>query len=172
MWKVDNMELHQQLVDYLKTKTENKLLMNPEQLEQETGITEKQQSKLRKENNFPIPWKNVGRNVFYSIFHVADFLLNGEVKQHEEFEEEKFAIKEKEPKEPKPKIIKQSGKAPVQDLSFLAKMKFLANHVQEQATELQNLADNLNVYHGSLELKLKLESQLSNDKEKHEVVKE
>lgn len=165
------MELHQQLVDYLKTKTENKLLMNPEQLEQETGITEKQQSKLRKENNFPIPWKNVGRNVFYSIFHVADFLLNGEVKQHEEIEENNVVEVKKEPK---PKMVqpKSNSKNPVQDLSFLAKMKFLANHVQEQATELQNLADNLNMYHGSLELKLKLEGQLSNDKEKHEVVKE
>ncbi|WP_175849436.1 hypothetical protein [Burkholderia cepacia] len=166
------MELHQQLVDYLKTKTENKLLMNPEQLEQETGITEKQQSKLRKENNFPIPWKNVGRNVFYSIFHVADFLLNGEVKQHEEIKEDNNVVEVK--KEPKPKMVqpKSNSKNPVQDLSFLAKMKFLANHVQEQATELQNLADNLNMYHGSLELKLKLEGQLSNDKEKHEVVKE
>ncbi len=163
-----HMELHAQLVDYLKTKTDGKFLMTPEQLEAEIGISEKQQSKLRKENNFPIPWKPVGRNVFYSIYHVADFLLSGEVKQ----EEAPVAEPVKE-KPIKPKVLQPvKSKTPVQDLSFLAKMKFLAAHVQEQATELQSLADNLNRYHDSLELKMKFEGSLPVSDKAHKIVKE
>ena len=68
----------QQLIDYLREKTKGKLLMSPEQLSEEIGIPTKQQSKLRKEGRFPIPFKNIGRLVYYSIYDVADFLLNGE----------------------------------------------------------------------------------------------
>lgn len=70
--------MDQQLIDYLKERTKGKLLMSPEQLAEEIGIPSKQQSKLRKEGRFPIPFKNIGRLVYYSIYDVADFLLNGE----------------------------------------------------------------------------------------------
>ncbi|HDR9189331.1 TPA: hypothetical protein QDB51_003418 [Burkholderia vietnamiensis] len=155
------MELHEQLVNYLKSKTDGKLLMTPEQLEIETGISEKQQSKLRQEKNFPIPWRNVGRNVFYSIYHVADFLLEGEIRQDNAPSDHVVDIDPSAGKQINPKLLQPNkNRAPVQDLSFLAKMKFLANHVQDQATELQALADNLNSYHASMELKTKLESLL------------
>ena len=68
----------QQLIDNLKEKTKGKLLMSPEQLSQVIPLTSKQQSKLRKENRFPIPFKNIGRLVYYSVYDVANFLLNGE----------------------------------------------------------------------------------------------
>ena len=61
----------QQLIDYLKERTKGKLLMSPEQLAEEIGIPAKQQSKLRKEGRFPIPFKNIGRLVYYSIYDVA-----------------------------------------------------------------------------------------------------
>ena len=69
--------VEQGLIDYLR-KTKGKLLMSPEQLSEEIGIPTKQQSKLRKEGRFPIPFKNIGRLVYYSIYDVAKFLLNGE----------------------------------------------------------------------------------------------
>ena len=66
--------IDQQLIDYLRLKTKGKLLMSPEQLSEEIGIPAKQQSKLRKEGRFPIPFKNIGRLVYYSIYDVANFL--------------------------------------------------------------------------------------------------
>ena len=68
-----------EIIDYLKIKSGGKLVMTPEQLEQEIGISTKQQSVLRTQKRFPIPHKKVGRSVLYSILHIADFLIVGEV---------------------------------------------------------------------------------------------
>ena len=67
--------VEEQLLNYLKEKTKGKLLMSPEQLAEEIGIPTKQQSKLRKEGRFPIPFKNIGRLVYYSIYDVANFVV-------------------------------------------------------------------------------------------------
>ncbi|MCA8457464.1 hypothetical protein LGN04_26515 [Burkholderia multivorans] len=72
------MDEKQRLVEYLMTKTGGPQLMTPKQLEKEIGISAKQQSKLREEGKFPIPHTNIGRSVYYSVHHVADFLLSGE----------------------------------------------------------------------------------------------
>lgn len=106
-------ESTQGLVDYLKEKTGGKLLMNSEQLAEEIGVSPKQQSKLRKENSFPIPHKSFGRLVYYSIYDVARFLLSKE--------REKAFINSVMP-EPKNETRKRQTRR-VQDLSFLAKMK-------------------------------------------------
>ena len=60
------------------TKTGGPQLMTPKQLAKEIGKSAKEQSKLREKGKFPIPHRNIGRNVYYSIYAVADFLLSGE----------------------------------------------------------------------------------------------
>ena len=68
------MEPKTHLVEYLRGKYG--LSLTPKQLSQEIPIPEKQQSVKRQDKTFPIPHKNVGRNVYYSIYAVADFLLD------------------------------------------------------------------------------------------------
>ena len=96
-----------EIIDYLKIKTGGKLVMTPQQLEQEIGISTKQQSVLRTQQRFPIPHKQIGRSVLYSILHIADFLIAGEVYM--------APNKKYEPK-PAPKISRSKSS---QDLSHL-----------------------------------------------------
>ncbi len=72
------MDTQGQIFNYLLGKTGGKLLLTPQQLELETGISAKQQSVLRQLKKFPIPHRDVGGRVFYSIQAVVDFLINGE----------------------------------------------------------------------------------------------
>lgn len=139
----------QQLIDYLREKTKGKLLMSPEQLAEEIGIPSKQQSKLRKENRFPIPFKNIGRLVYYSIYDVANFLLNGEVSPSKEVPEEATA-----PAPPLQPIKKKPAKstAPVQDLSHIFMLRAFAKSLEERATAMLNLAENLKDYANKKEM--------------------
>lgn len=149
------MELHKEITDYLKTKTNGKLVLTPEQLEFEIGVSAKQQSKLRKENKFPIPYKNIGRNVFYSIFHVADFLLTGEVSSYEP-KEEQIINKSK---------IKPQQSSSQQDFSHLFLLKSFASNLWNEANKMMNLADNLTRYHASKELHDKLNKNMEQKEE-------
>lgn len=135
--------IDQQLIDYLREKTKGKLLMSPEQLADEIGIPAKQQSKLRKENKFPIPFKNIGRLVYYSIYDVAHFLLNGETAQ---------TIQQPEPQ---PTPIKQKPvkpKAQVQDLSHIFMLRAFAQSLEERAKAMHSLAENLKDYANKKEM--------------------
>jgi hypothetical protein len=136
----------QQLIDYLREKTKGKLLMSPEQLAEEIGIPSKQQSKLRKEGRFPIPFKNIGRLVYYSIYDVANFLLNGETAPAREFPEE--------PPAPPIRIKKKPAKAtaPVQDLSHIFLLRAFAKSLEERATAMLQLAENLKDYANKKEM--------------------
>jgi hypothetical protein len=136
----------QQLIDYLREKTKGKLLMSPEQLSEEIGIPPKQQSKLRKENRFPIPFKNIGRLVYYSIYDVANFLLNGETTPSKEVAEEVPA--------PQITIKKKPAKttAPVPDLSHIFMLRAFAKSLEERATVMLNLAENLKNYANKKEM--------------------
>lgn len=136
----------QQLIDYLKERTKGKLLMSPEQLSEEIGIPPKQQSKLRKENRFPIPFKNIGRLVYYSIYDVANFLLNGETTPTKEVPEEAPVLLQP--------IKKKSAKSttPVQDLSHIFMLRAFAKSLEERATAMLNLAENLNDYANKKEM--------------------
>ena len=135
----------QQLIDYLKERTKGKLLMSPEQLAEEIGIPSKQQSKLRKEGRFPIPFKNIGRLVFYSIYDVANFLLNGETAPAKEPPEEAPAAAT-----PKKKTVKNT--APVQDLSHIFMLRAFAQSLEERATAMLSLAENLKDYANKKEM--------------------
>ncbi|WP_454912838.1 hypothetical protein [Variovorax gossypii] len=131
--------VEQQLIDYLRVRTKGKLLMSPEQLAEEIGIPTKQQSKLRNEGRFPIPFKNIGRLVYYSIYDVANFLLNGESTPSKEVPEEAAA-----PIQIKKKPVK--SKAPVQDLSHIFMLRAFAQSLEERATAMLSLAENLKDY--------------------------
>lgn len=136
----------QQLIDYLREKTKGKLLMSPEQLAEEIGIPSKQQSKLRKEGRFPIPFKSIGRLIYYSIYDVANFLLNGETTPSKEVPEEAAA--------PQITVKKKPAKptAPVQDLSHIFMLRAFAKSLEERATAMLNLAENLKDYANKKEM--------------------
>lgn len=112
--------------------------MSPEQLSKEIGIPTKQQSKLRKEGRFPIPFKNIGRPVYYSIYDVADFLLNGETTSKN--------VPEPPVATPLPKKKPAKSTAPVQDLSHLFMLRAFAQSLEERATAMLSLAENLKSY--------------------------
>ena len=137
--------IDQQLIDYLRQKTKGKLLMSPEQLADEIGIPPKQQSKLRKEGRFPIPFKNIGRLVYYSIYDVANFLLNGESTPSKEV-----------PKEDVPPIVIQKkatkSKNNAQDLSHIFMLRAFAQSLEDRATAMLSLAENLKNYANKKEM--------------------
>ena len=138
--------VNQQLIDYLKKRTKGKLLMSPEQLSEEIGILPKQQSKLRKENRFPIPFKNIGRLVYYSIYDVANFLLNGKTTPTKEVPDEALAPQITVKKKP------TKSTAPVPDLSHIFMLRAFAKSLEERATAMLQLSEQLNKYANSKEL--------------------
>ena len=145
--------LSQQLIDNLKEKTKGKLLMSPEQLSEVIPFTSKQQSKLRKENRFPIPFKNIGRLVYYSVYDVANFLLNGETTPPKEVPEEAPAPQITVKKKP------TKSTAPVQDLSHIFMLRAFAKSLEERATAMLALAANLNDYANKKEMKDRFEQK-------------
>ena len=147
--------VEEQLLNYLKEKTKGKLLMSPEQLAEEIGIPTKQQSKLRKEGRFPIPFKNIGRLVYYSIYDVANFLLNGETTPSEEVQEVAPVATVTKPK------VRKSTSSPVQDLSHIFMIRAFAQSLEDRATAMLELSDSLKKYANSYELKERFEHKFS-----------
>lgn len=143
----------EQLIEYLRTKTKGKLLMTPEQLSDEIGISTKQQSKLRQDKTFPIPHKNIGRLVYYSIYDVANFLLNGET----ESIEQEPAIQE-QIKIPKKRTRKTET---VQDLSHIFMLRAFATSLEQKATKMLQLAQYLLNYADKKELKDSFEKKFA-----------
>ncbi|PKV47876.1 hypothetical protein CLU92_5348 [Janthinobacterium sp. 61] len=144
--------INEQLIDYLKKKTKGKLLMSPEQLSEEIGIPTKQQSKLRKEGRFPIPFKNIGRLVYYSIYDVANFLLNGETSPSKDLAQEappQSAIKKKPAKR----------SANVQDLSHIFLLRTLAKSLEERATAMLQLSEQLTDFANRKEMVVSFEEK-------------
>lgn len=143
--------VQEQLLNYLKEKTKGKLLMSPEQLAEEIGIPAKQQSKLRKEKRFPIPFKNIGRLVYYSIYDVANFLLNGEstLSDAQAAEVVTVAIK--------PKVTKTSKQ--VTDLSHIFMVRSFAQSLEDRATRMLQLSEILKNYADKNELKDRFEQK-------------
>ena len=138
-----------EIVDYLKGRSGGKLVMTPEQLEQEIGISTKQQSVLRTQTRFPIPHKKIGRSVYYSILHIADFLMDGEVYT--------APNKKYEPKPPPPKTIRSKSN---QDLSHLFLLGFFTANLEKQANQMLQLSQYLKSYANSKELHDDFQSKL------------
>lgn len=140
----------EQLIDYLREKTKGKMLMTPEQLAQEIPISAKQQSKLRQDNEFPIPHKNIGRLVYYSIYDVANFLLNGEKTPIDEKTEQ--ALEQTKPIETVKKRTRKTD-SKVQDLSHIFMLRTFATALEQRATKMLQLAQYLLNYVNKKELK-------------------
>ncbi|WP_369292519.1 hypothetical protein [Burkholderia pseudomallei] len=149
------MDAYESILDDLKHRTAGKAVITPEQLSHVLGISTKQQSKLRQDREFPIPHKNIGRNVFYSIYHVADFLHSGEVKHEDE------QPKQIEPKLKKPRVSKVSTSSAT-DYSHLFLLRSFASNVQAEIHRLQVLHDFLTQIDKSTSLRNELQAKLSN----------
>jgi len=138
-----------EIIDYLKIKTGGLLVMTPQQLEQEIGISTKQQSVLRNQKRFPIPHKQMGRSVLYSIIHIADFLIDGEVYT--------APNKKYEPK-PAPKISRSKSS---QDLSHLFILRTFTTNLETQANQLLELSKTLAAFAKSKDLYDSLRNKLT-----------
>lgn len=158
-----------QLIDYLREKTKGKMLMTPEQLASEIGISAKQQSKLRQDNKFPIPHKNIGRLVYYSIYDVANFLLNGETNPIDEKTEQVF--EQAKPVETVKKRTKKTDSR-VQDLSHIFMLRAFATALEQRATRMLQLAQNLLNYANKKELADSFELKYAPKGTKKEVIKQ
>jgi hypothetical protein len=135
----------QQLIDYLKERTKGSLLMSPEQLAEKIGIPSKQRSKLRKEGRFPVPFKNIGRLIYYSVYDTADFLLNGETAPTNPIAEPEATPLPK--KKPAKKTFSE-----VQDLSHIFMLRAFAQSLEERATAMLSLAENVKDYANKKEM--------------------
>lgn len=71
------MNTFENVVIYLRSVADGKELMNSIQLEKITGWSKKAQHDRRRKGTFPFPYQTNGRLFFYSIYDVANFLLNG-----------------------------------------------------------------------------------------------
>ncbi|EMV5798055.1 hypothetical protein AACM93_000557 [Escherichia coli] len=159
----------EQLIDYLREKTKGKLLMTPEQLANEIGVSAKQQSKLRQDNKFPIPHKNIGRLVYYSIYDVANFLLNGETNPIDEKTEQ--MLEQAKPVETVKKRAKNTDSR-VQDLSHIFMLRAFATALEQRATRMLQLAQNLLNYANKKELADSFELKYAPKGTKKEVIKQ
>lgn len=137
-----------EIIDYLKIKSGGKLVMTPEQLEQEIGISTKQQSVLRTQKRFPIPHKKVGRSVLYSVLHIADFLIEGEV-----------YIAPNKKYEPKrdPKVSRNKSSV---DLSHLFLLRAFTINLETHVNQLLQLSQALTSFSNSKDLYNKLQNKL------------
>lgn len=139
------MHAQEHLIEHLKSLTGGSLLISPKQLEKVVGTTAKQQSKLREEGKFPIPHINMGRNVLYSIYAVADFLLTGEVKEKQTTEKKSEPIavsQEINSSAPKKKIVRHS--AP-QDLSQLILIRSFISSLNAQRENINFLIEHFSL---------------------------
>lgn len=127
-------EEKQALVDYLKTKTGGALVMTPKELAVEIRVSEKQQSKLRQENRFPIPNRGFGRSVQYSIHAIADYLLTGETKEEPAVQEAPA---------PSPAPAKRQIRSGLQDLSRMLLTKNFIASLEAQKSSFPALFSHL-----------------------------
>lgn len=130
------MDAKKETLTYLRNKYQKEVI-TPKQLQNEFPMSIKHQSILRQEGRFPFKYIKVGKNVFYSIFAVADFLVDGEQVEVQKIEKE--LPPEQEVKQVKIKTKKTDER--IEDLSHLFNMRgFVANLVgqQENITNLLN----------------------------------
>lgn len=124
------------LIEYLKTKTGGALVMTPKELALEIRVSEKQQSKLRQENRFPIPHRLSGSKVLYSIFSIADFLTLGQ--SNDGRQEEAKAVAKTKAASTKPAPRNQP-----QDLSQRILLGFFASTLHEQRANINQLIEHI-----------------------------
>jgi len=129
-----------ELVEYLRVKAGEKLLMTPEQLEKEIGISAKQQSVLRNNKTFPIKSRKIGRNIFYSVIDIAKFLSEGET--------DEVVVSKKEPTQQK--LTKSKNP---HDLSHVFLLRSFATNLGAYISSLSGLEDLVSERLRSVELR-------------------
>ena len=149
----------QALIDYLKNKTGGALMMTPKELAVEIRVSEKQQSKLRQEKRFPIPHKDFGRSVQYSINAIADFLLTGET--NEEKAPEKVTSAPSSVELPTHKKARTGAV----DLSQMILLNSFVVTLEEQLTNIESLHGYFTDYIKAKSLSDSLESKLARKEE-------
>ena len=143
----------QSLLDYLKTKTGGALTMTPKELAFEIRVSEKQQSQLRKAKRFPIPHREIGRTIQYSINAVADFLLDGETQEQAPVEQPTIPVTVP------PQPIRKVRHAP-QDLSQILLLNSFVANLQSQMTNMEVLHSYFTTYIKTKTLNDRLEDML------------
>ncbi len=108
--------------------------MTPKELAVEIRVSEKQQSKLRQENRFPIPNRGFGRSVQYSIHAIADYLLTGEAKDEPAIQEAPA---------PSPAPAKKQVRSGLQDLSRMLLTKSFIASLEPQKSSFPGLFSHL-----------------------------
>ena len=134
-------------------------MMTPKELAVEIRVSEKQQSKLRQEKRFPIPHKDFGRSVQYSINAIADFLLTGEINEE----------RAPETVTPAPSSValpthKKAGTGAI-DLSQMILLNSFVVTLEEQLTNIESLHGYFTQYIKAKSLCDSLESKFARKEE-------
>ena len=152
----------QALVDYLRSKIGGALVMTSEELAFEIRVPAKQQSKLRKEARFPIPYQQTGRKVYYSVYAVADYLLDGVTMDFDRTAPPAVVpIKVTTDKKQSRNLRSQP-----EDMSQLFMLRNLMVGLEEQKSNIDFLHDHFTRYiqSGTLAEKLELELKEKNER--------
>ena len=146
-------EEKEHLIAYLRRTYGNRSVLTPAEIEQETGVAPKQQSKLRKEGCFiPFRQTKVGGTVIYSIYAVADYLLGDDQDSEKPAQAEGF---DPEPTTKNP-VRKTRADNSVSDLSSLVLMRGFVAHLETQHAELDYLIGLFKARIGVKELEIEL----------------
>ncbi|MEZ2298016.1 hypothetical protein [Variovorax sp. RCC_210] len=151
----------QALIDYLMNKTGGALVMTPDELALEIRVSAKQQSKLRKEFKFPIPYQNTGRKVYYSLYAVADYLLDGVTR---DVEPAAVPDSAKQPSAAAGKAGKPRSRP--EDMSQLFMLRNFLAALEEQKKTIDPLIDYFSRYVDAATMAEKLDAALAVKKEK------
>lgn len=109
--------------------------MNSKQLQSVTGMSIDKQSNLRKHNEFPFPYKIIGRLTYYSIYAVADYLFETKEEQQPHQRNIKKVSKKSSAKTPS---LKQFRREP-QDFSKIIMLKTMLDTMKKEQEILDNL---------------------------------
>jgi len=150
------MDVFNNLVTHLLTFTNGALLMTPLQFEKATGKSANEQSKLRSKDQFPIPYQRMGRSVVYSVYKVAEFMMEGEVKNQE------FSVEELKSNTPSKTLKAAKAKSNVTDMSHLFRRSF-ANGLVVEGQQMVDLGNYLLKYIDNCDFKNRLDSSLTKE---------
>ena len=146
-------EEKEHLIAYLRRTYGNRSVLTPAEIEQETGVTSKQQSKLRKEGGFiPFRQTKVGGTVIYSIYAVADYLLGDD----QGAEDDVQPVEDTVDPTTKVTIRKRERANTVQDLSSIVLMRGFVANLESKRNELGYLIDLFNARIRVRELEIEL----------------
>lgn len=149
------MNTFENVVIYLRSVADGKELMNSIQLEKITGWSKKAQHDRRRKGTFPFPYQTNGRLFFYSIYDVANFLLNGSQNAPKQAIEAQSSTL---------KPVAKGSRSNADDFSHLFTFSTFFERVTKEANFLNALQQSLDV-HQREERKDDLTNQLTHKEE-------